>query len=43
VLLSTVAVISMVRGVAVSTKLAGLFFGVEMLVFLVVTIVRHGA
>jgi amino acid transporter len=38
VLLTAGAVVMMIRGVAVSTKLAGLFFGFEMLVLLVVSI-----
>ena len=32
------AIVMMVRGVAVSTKLAGLFFGFEMLVLVVVSV-----
>jgi amino acid transporter len=36
--LTAVAVVLMVRGIAVSTKLAGLFFGVEMLVLVVVSV-----
>lgn len=36
--LTAIAVIMMVRGVAVSTKLAGLFFGVEMVVLVVVAV-----
>ena len=39
------AIVMMVRGVAVSTKLAGVFFGFEMLVLLVVSIaalIKHG-
>jgi amino acid transporter len=39
------AIVMMVRGVAVSTKLAGLFFGFEMLVLIVVSvaaIIKHG-
>jgi len=43
--LTGLAVAMMVRGIAVSTKLAGLFFGVEMLVLVVVSIVaiaKHG-
>jgi amino acid transporter len=46
VLLTAGAVAMMVRGVAVSTKLAGLFFGFEMLVLIVVSVVaiiKHGA
>ena len=38
VLLTGLAVFMMVRGVAVSTKLAGLFFGFEMLVLVVVSV-----
>jgi amino acid transporter len=38
VVLVAAAVVMMIRGVAVSTKLAGLFFGFEMLVLLVVSI-----
>ncbi len=38
VLLTAGAVVMMVRGVAVSTKLAGLFFGFELLVLVVVAI-----
>lgn len=37
--LTAVAVVMMVRGVALSTKVAGLFFGVEMLVLVVVSVV----
>lgn len=37
--LTGVAVVMMVRGIAVSTKIAGLFFGVEMLVLVVVSVV----
>lgn len=37
-LLTGLAVVLMVRGVAVSTKIAGFFFGVEMLVLVVVSI-----
>nr|WP_084724652.1 APC family permease [Streptacidiphilus melanogenes] len=37
-ILTGVAVVLMVRGIAVSTKLAGLFFGVEMLVLVVVSV-----
>jgi amino acid transporter len=39
------AVLMMIRGVAVSTKLAGLFFGFEMLVLIVVSVaalIKHG-
>jgi len=39
VLLTAGAMVMMVRGVAVSTKLAGLFFGFEMLVLVVVSVV----
>jgi amino acid transporter len=39
VLLTAGAVAMMIRGVAVSTKLAGLFFGFEMLVLIVVSII----
>jgi amino acid transporter len=39
VLLTAGAVVMMVRGVGVSTKLAGLFFGFEMLVLIVVSVV----
>jgi amino acid transporter len=45
VLLTVGAVAMMVRGVAISTKLAGLFFGCEMLVMFVVSIavlIRNG-
>jgi amino acid transporter len=45
VLLTAGAVLMMIRGVAVSTKLAGFFFGFEMLVLLVVsiaTLVKNG-
>ncbi len=38
VLLTAGAVLMMIRGVAVSPKLAGLFFGFEMLVLVVVSI-----
>src|SRR6266851_462929 len=38
VLLTAGAVVMMIRGVAVSTKLAGFFFGFEMLVLIVVSI-----
>jgi amino acid transporter len=38
VLLTAGAVVMMIRGVAVSTKLAGLFFGFEMLVLIVVSV-----
>jgi amino acid transporter len=38
VILTAGAIVIMVRGVAVSTKLAGLFFGFEMLVLLVVSV-----
>ncbi|WP_369015936.1 APC family permease [Actinocrinis puniceicyclus] len=44
--LTAAAVAMMVRGVAVSTKAAGLFFGVEILVMVVISVVaiaRHGA
>ncbi|MEY9941469.1 amino acid transporter [Streptacidiphilus sp. MAP5-52] len=37
-LLTAIAVVLMVRGIAVSTKLAGLFFGVEMVVLVVVSV-----
>jgi len=46
VVLTGLAVLLMVRGVGVSTKLAGYFFAVEMLVLVVVsvwTIAKHGA
>jgi amino acid transporter len=46
VLLTAGCVVMMIRGVAVSTKLAGFFFGFEMLVLVVVSvvaIVKHGA
>src|SRR6202042_3723099 len=39
------AIVMMVRGVAVSTRLAGLFFGFEMLVLVVVSVaalIKHG-
>ena len=36
--LTAISVVMMVRGVAVSTRLAGLFFGVEMLVLVVVSV-----
>ncbi len=39
VLLTAGAVAMMIRGVAVSTKLAGLFFGFEMLVLIVVSVI----
>jgi amino acid transporter len=39
VLLTAGAMVMMVRGVAVSTKLAGLFFGFEMLVLVIVSVV----
>jgi amino acid transporter len=45
VILTAGAVMMMIRGVAVSTKLAGLFFGFEMLVLIVVSvaaIIKHG-
>jgi amino acid transporter len=45
VLLTAGAMMMMVRGVAVSTKLAGLFFGFEMLVLLIVsiaTLIKNG-
>jgi amino acid transporter len=38
VILVALCVVMMIRGVAVSTKLAGLFFGFEMLVLLVVSV-----
>ena len=38
VILTAGAIVMMVRGVAVSTKLAGLFFGFEMLVLIVVSV-----
>ena len=38
VILTAGAIVIMIRGVAVSTKLAGLFFGFEMLVLLVVSV-----
>src|SRR5580692_4592252 len=44
-ILTAGAVLMMIRGVAVSTKLAGLFFGFEMLVLVVVSvaaIIKHG-
>ena len=37
-ILTALAVLMMIRGVAVSTKLAGLFFGFEMVVLLVVSV-----
>jgi amino acid transporter len=43
--LTALAVALMIRGVAVSTKIAGFFFGIEMLVLVVVsiaTIAKHG-
>src|SRR5258707_706400 len=43
--LTALAVVLMIRGVGVSTKLAGYFFAVEMLVLVVVsvaTIAKHG-
>ena len=47
VLLTLGAVLMMIRGVAVSTKLAGIFFGFEMLVLVVVSIAalvkNHGS
>src|ERR1700735_5492560 len=46
VILTAGAIMMMVRGVAVSTKLAGLFFGFEMLVLVVVSVaalIKHGA
>ena len=46
VVLTGLAVLLMIRGVGVSTKLAGYFFAVEMLVLVVVsvwTIAKHGA
>ncbi|HEU5334143.1 MAG TPA: APC family permease [Actinocrinis sp.] len=45
-LLTGLAVLLMIRGVAVSTKIAGLFFAVEMLVLVAIsiaTIAKHGA
>lgn len=45
-ILTAFAVLLMVRGVAVSTKIAGLFFGIEMTVLVLVSIVaiaKHGA
>jgi amino acid transporter len=45
VLLTAGAMVMMVRGVAVSTKLAGLFFGFEMLVLVIVsiaTLIKNG-
>jgi amino acid transporter len=45
VILTAGAMVMMYRGVAVSTKLAGLFFGFEMLVLVVVSIaaiIKHG-
>ena len=44
-ILTAGAVLMMIRGVAVSTKLAGLFFGFEMLVLIVVSVaalIKHG-
>ncbi|HEY8720692.1 APC family permease [Pengzhenrongella sp.] len=44
-LLTALSVVMMVRGIGVSTKLAGLFFGVEMIVLVavsIVAIVKHG-
>ncbi len=44
-ILTAGAVLMMIRGVAVSTKLAGLFFGFEMLVLVVVSVaalIKHG-
>ena len=38
-ILTALAVLLMVRGVAVSTKIAGFFFGIEMLVLVIVSIV----
>jgi amino acid transporter len=38
-ILTALAVLMMIRGIAVSTKLAGLFFGVEMAVLVVVSVV----
>src|SRR5579875_1659713 len=45
VLMTAGAIVMMIRGVAVSTKLAGFFFGFELLVLLVLaiaTLVKHG-
>jgi amino acid transporter len=45
-ILTALAVVLMVRGVAVSTKIAGLFFAIEMTVLVVVSIVtiaKHGS
>ena len=45
-ILTAGAIFMMVRGVAVSTKLAGLFFGFEMLVLVVVSVaalIQHGS
>jgi amino acid transporter len=45
VILTAGAIVMMIRGVAMSTKLAGLFFGFEMLVLIVVSVaalIKHG-
>jgi amino acid transporter len=45
VLMTAGAIVMMVRGVAVSTKLAGFFFGFEMLVLIVLSVaalIKHG-
>jgi amino acid transporter len=45
VILTAGAIVMMVRGVAMSTKLAGFFFGFEMLVLIVVSVaalIKHG-
>jgi amino acid transporter len=45
VIFTACAILMMIRGVAVSTKLAGLFFGFEMLVLVVVSVaalIKHG-
>jgi amino acid transporter len=45
-ILTALAVALMVRGVAVSTKIAGFFFGIEMLVLVLVSIIaiaKHGS
>jgi amino acid transporter len=46
VLLTAGSVVMMYRGVAVSTKLAGIFFGFEMLVLIIVSVaalIKHGS
>jgi amino acid transporter len=46
VLLAALSVVMMIRGIGVSTRLAGIFFGFEMVVLVVVSVavlIKHGA